>query len=136
MKQLLNIAIVLLLVGGVFGCKKDNDSDPISNPQGFWKGLYGSGTNPQTLDYAFLFRNNGTVRVYSQSSDTSIASKAEGVFTVNGKTVTTYYTYFSGSITGTYSTSATANSADNMMTGTYGSGTATNGGGTFTVSRQ
>lgn len=127
------IAAVLLL----FSCKKNNDDDKeYDSPDGYWTGLYGAGSTTPSQDYAWLFRSNGTVRVYSRSSDTAMASKAEGTYTLSGQTVTTSYTYFSGAITGSFSTLGVADGNFETISGTYGSGANNSGGGTFILNRK
>jgi hypothetical protein len=126
------LSCIALFVVLFSACKKDKEEN--EDPAGYWKGLYASGSLTPSQPYAVLFRPNGTVRVYSQSSDTSTGPKAEGTYKVNGSTITTSYTYFTGTITGSFST--TASSDGNSMEGSYGSGSSASGGGTFHLSRQ
>ena len=125
-------AFALLFLVLFSACKKDKEEN--ENPAGYWKGLYGSGTLSPSQAYSVLFRPDGTARIYSQSSDTSTGPKAEGTYKVIGSTVTTNYTYFTGSITGSFSTTSSSDGTE--MAGTYGSGSATSGGGTFYLSKQ
>jgi len=134
-----SIKIILLVsVLGIYSCKKDKEEAPPkrTSPIGYWKGLYGTGTNPQTQNYSWLFRSNGTIRVYSQAADTTGGSKAEGTYSVSGTIITNSYTYISGPLTGTFSTNSAVDANFQTLTGTYGSGTATSGGGTFTLTFQ
>ncbi len=136
MKSIKFILLISLTISTIYSCKKDKDPAKRTTPVGYWKGLYGIGTNPQTLNYSWLFRGNGTVRVYSQSTDTATASKAEGTYNTSGTTITTNYTYVSGPITGTFSTNSVVDQNFQTLSGTYGSGASSSGGGTFTLSFQ
>lgn len=101
--------------------------------EGFWVGEYGNGTNPPNAEYAFLFRLDGTVDVYT-GIDTTSASKAEGTYTVDGSIVSTTYTYIVAN--DTYSTEASVNVAYDHMEGTWGNDENTTGGGTFYLDKQ
>ena len=138
MKSTHKMLLIILTLSTLASCKKSGDDEDIqyTNPQGYWTGLYGSGSAVPSQNYAWLFRANGTVRVYSQSADTSVASKAEGTYVLSGQTVTTTYTYVSGAITGTFSTLAVADGDFINLTGTYGSGANNSGGGTFILNRK
>lgn len=136
MKLFQKMLLISMVVVSMYSCKKDNDDEPQDSPAGYWKGFYGSGTNPATQNYSWLFRENGTLRVYSQSADTTAGSKAEGTYSVNGSTIKTSYTYISGAISGSFSTTASTPDDFETMSGTYGSGSATTGGGTFILTRQ
>lgn len=61
-------------------------------------------------------------------SDTTTASKAEGTYTSVGNTFNATYTYSGG---GTFSVTATVNSINAFMEGTWGSGTSTTSGKFF-----
>jgi len=136
MKSFKTILLISIAILSIYSCKKDSKPEKRTSPVGYWKGFYGSGTNPQTQNYSWLFRSDGTIRVYSQSADTSGGSKAEGNYTVVGTTITTQYTYISGPITGTFSTNSVVDEEFENLSGTYGSGTNTSGGGTFSLSFQ
>ncbi len=138
MKLLKNPAFAILSLATILtfaSCEKDDDVTPAPAPSivGLWKGKYGAVGDYPTLGYTMLFRSNGTVRVFD-GTDTTIASKAEGTYSISGSTVTTNYTYLS--TTNTYSTSATFNSIYTFMEGTYGSGAVTTGGGQFFLVKQ
>lgn len=137
MKSTNKMLLVMLAIVTMVSCKKSDDEEiEYTTPDGYWVGVYGSGTTVPSQNYAWLFRSNGTVRVYSQSSDTASASKAEGTYSFSGLTVTTNYTYFTGAITGTFSTLAVAEDGFRQLSGTYGSGSSNSGGGTFTLTRR
>lgn len=116
-------------------CKKDKDeTPPPPSVVGFWKGKYGNGaTTYPTAAYAFLFRSNGTVRVF-EGADTTTAGKAEGTYTVSGTTVNTTYTYLNSGPT--YSTTAVTDAKFTLLEGSWGSGTNTTNGGRFFVNKQ
>ncbi|MFT4032511.1 MAG: hypothetical protein QM669_08825 [Siphonobacter sp.] len=129
MNRLTSSFLILLTVFAFIACSKDDDPKPGIN--GLWTGKYGSSTAAYpTNGYAFLFRSNGTVRVFN-GIDTTIASKAEGTYAILGTTITTNYTYQGTS--STYSTSATVNTNYTFMEGTWGSGTNTTNGGQFFI---
>ena len=125
MKQLV---FGLLMIAGMAACKKDKAATP--SVVGFWEGKYGNGSAVPGLDYFFLFRSNGTVRIYADGADTATSSKADGTYIVTGNTVTTTYTY-SGNIS--YSTLATADTEFKTLDGTWGDNANTSGRGTFRV---
>lgn len=138
MKTSNKMLLVILTLSLLISCKKDggDDDNEYTTPEGYWTGLYGNGSSIPSQNYAWLFRANGTVRVYSQSADTASASKAEGTYILSGQTITTSYTYFSGAITGSFSTLAVADGGFINLTGTYGSGSSNSGGGTFILKRK
>lgn len=92
--------------------------------EGLWIGVFGHGTLPADIGYAFLFRLDGTVRVFNlgNSADTTNAIyKAEGTYTISGSisnTVNTTYTYLEYEDE-TYSTEAYVNAAYDHMDGTW-----------------
>jgi hypothetical protein len=75
-------------------CKKDS---PVAHQSvvGFWKVKLGYGQTYPQVGYAYLFRENGTVRVYFlyNNPDTFFAVKAEGTYSVNGNQFYTTHTY-------------------------------------------
>ena len=125
------------IVAGILifaACKKQ--AAPIQQAPsvvGFWKGKYSnSPSDYPNAGYAFLFRNDGTVRVYD-GSDTASAGKAEGTYSVTGSSVKTTYVYNEAF---QFSTMAIADSHWTFMEGTWGSGTNTSGKGKFFVYKQ
>jgi len=126
MKQ--NILVILVIAVAVLtSCKKDKPSPSVV---GFWEGKYGFGGSVPDVGYFFLFRNNGTVRVYADQNDTAKAAKAEGTYIVTGNTVKTTYTYPPAT---SYSTIAEVDAGFTTMDGTWGGGANTSGSGTFRV---
>lgn len=126
----INIFFALLIAGfAALSCSKNDDPKPTLT--GFWKGKYGSSTTYPASEYAFLFRADGTVRVFT-SQDTTKAgtNKAEGTYAILGSTITTNYKYIAPGV-GTNSTSAVVTPNYTFMEGTWGSGTNITNGGRF-----
>ncbi|GAB3026545.1 hypothetical protein GCM10027051_34170 [Niabella terrae] len=121
------MAVAFFLLCGLLACKKDN---PKPTVVGYWTGEYGNGNDIPSHPYYFLFRSNGTVRVYADSEDTATAGKAEGTYIVTGNTVKTTYLYPPST---SYSTTATVDEGFTTMDGTWGSGASTSGLGTFRI---
>jgi hypothetical protein len=139
--KFLAIASIIAIVFA--SCSKDNNDTvltpvtptPAPSMVGLWKGKYGNGaTTYPTSGYAFLFRADGTVRVFN-STDTATAGKAEGTYTKSGATVTCTYTYIAPS-SGTYATSAAVDANFTFVEGTWGSGTNTTNGGMYFLNKQ
>ncbi|MGJ7033477.1 hypothetical protein [Niabella hirudinis] len=125
------LLIVLVALSILTACKKKKeDATPPPSVVGFWEGKYGNGSSVPGSSYFFLFRSNGTVRVYADNSDTASAGKAEGTYIVSGNTVKTTYTY-PPSIS--YSTQAIVDAGFATMDGTWGSGANVSGSGTFRI---
>jgi hypothetical protein len=132
-RKLISICVFTL---AFLSCSKSDDNTPAEQTlNSFWRGTYGRGTSVPSLPYMILFRDNGTMRVYAGELDTVLASKAEGSYTLQGNQLSTRYTYISGAFSGTYSARATMDAAQRSMSGTYGTGTSTEGGGTFILTR-
>lgn len=109
--------------------KKKENTNPRDRIVGFWSGKYGTGSQTPDKNYSFLFRKDGTVRIYADSADTASSGKAEGTFVVLNSTVKTPYNYIlSGN---SFSTSAEVDAGFTTMDGTYGSNANVSGGGTF-----
>ena len=133
MKALLAVLMMAFTIAILSSCKKDKTESP--GIRGYWQGKYGNGASAYpTLPYFFLFRNDGTVRIYANVADTATASKAEGTYTVSGSTVTTTYTYLT--VSQQYSTTATVDSRFTFIEGTWGNGTNTTNGGRFFLNKQ
>jgi len=133
MKKVISILTLAIVI---VSCSKSKDDAASPSPAsqtsiaGFWKGTYDvSGS------YAFLFRPDGTLRVYSNNADTALAKKGEGVYqlTADKKGIDGTYTYFS---TGThYSISAGITNEMKEMKGQYKQLDG-NAAGTFTINKQ
>lgn len=134
-------AITLSIIGFCFvlvflSCKKSSDPAPAPDPAyvGFWKGKYGNGATAYPANgYAFLFRKDGTVRVFN-NTDTTVAAKAEGIYSMLGTAVNTTYTYIVGGAQ--YSTVTSIDPNYTFQEGSWGSGTNTTNGGKFFIVKQ
>ena len=133
---LMVFAVTIMLAS----CKKDTTTvttniPPAPSILGLWKGKYGGGTAYPNSGYSFLFRADGTVRVFA-GADTTIltnASKAEGTYVKTATTVTTTYTYLGGGAT--YSTAATVDANITFIEGTWGAGASTTSGGLYFINK-
>lgn len=134
MKNVKIVFIVFFAVNILFACKT-KDKTPAPTIVGFWKGLYGYGTATPDIPYAFLFRQNSTVRTFARNTDTALAQKAEGTYSVTGTSVQTTYMYLPA-LDDQSSTTGTATENFSSMTGTWGSGTSRTDGGTFNLTKQ
>lgn len=130
MKRLL--LILTITVMGLASCKKEKTAKP--SLIGFWKGKYGNTTNYPSSGYGFLFRKDGSVRVYN-SVDTAASSKAEGTYTLTGSTINASYTY-QNAFADTYSFTGTVNPSFTFLEGTWGAGTNNNNGGRYFVVKE
>lgn len=98
--------------------KKTSGSElPPQNVTGYWMGLYGDTNGYPDNTYNFLFRANGTVRVYESTDTTDVNNTAEGTYQVQGTTVTTHYTFLNS--TETVNTTATLNGQYTFMQGSW-----------------
>ncbi|ANH83369.1 hypothetical protein A8C56_22400 [Niabella ginsenosidivorans] len=124
-KTLYALFTVLVLVA----CKKGKDAIQ-PTVIGYWEGNYGNGNEVPATPYIFLFRSNGTVRVYANNTDTATANIADGTYFVTGATVKATYTYPPSE---SYSVAATLDAGITAMDGTWGAGTNTTNGGSFRI---
>lgn len=135
MKQTFNfLAVLILLMASIltfWGCKKSKDD--VKTVVGYWEGKYGNGSGTPTLAYYFLFKSDGSVKVYANTADTASATKAQGTYTVSGTTIKTTYKFTSNL---TYSTSATVDNSFTSMAGTWGNNANTTDGGLFTLTKK
>lgn len=130
--KLLFIVIGIIAVS-LSACKKN---DPAPGLTGFWTGKYGSGNNYPTNGYAFLFRSDGTVRVFNDSDTTNAAvTRAEGIYSFLGSTVTAKYTYLNAGGS-TFSVTGAVNSQFTFIEGTWGPGDNTSGNGRYFLVKQ
>src|ERR1700722_14719007 len=129
---ILQAAALLFILSFTACTKKGQPAAPTSfTIVGYWQGKYADDlTSYPTNPYGFLFRSNGTVRVYNiKTADTSASYAAEGTYTFTGNILNTSYTYLNGG--GAFSTTATVDPDDTFMEGSWGSGTTTNTGNFF-----
>jgi hypothetical protein len=120
MKKLLIVTLAALFGVITFtSCKKEH-AIPKPSVVGYWKGKFGIGQQNDTHGYAFIFRENGTVRVYYYSSsnpDTTVAAIADGTYLLTGNQVNTTHIYlFNGA---KYSTVSTINASSSYMEGDW-----------------
>lgn len=125
MKKLM---LFICLICFVFvSCKKERTEQPVApGVAGFWKGKYNYYTTgyPDRVMYV-LFRSDSTVRVYQNNIDTSLASKANGTYTIKGDSVIANYV-FTGYAFNAYQTlKMVVNPSFTFMEGITGLGSAT-----------
>ena len=113
-------------------CSKSKDPEPTPSILGFWVGKYGNSAGAANADYAFLFKADGSLKVYANDADTSKATKAVGTYFISGTKITASYTYPGNA---KYSAAATADVNFKTLSGTWGSGTSTTGN-TFFMNKQ
>lgn len=115
-------------------CKKDKAAP--ATLVGLWQGKYSEGELYPNNGYTFLFRGDGTVRVFNGTDTTNEAvGRAEGIYSILGSTVNTKYTY-SGIGGTTFSTRSTVNDKFTFQEGTWGAGENTSGRGRFFLVKQ
>ncbi len=115
-------------------CKKDKPEP--ATLVGLWEGKYSEAELYPINGYIFLFRGDGTVRVFNGTDTTNEAvGRAEGIYSILGSTVTTKYTYF-GVGGATFSTRSTVNDKFTFQEGTWGAGENTSGRGRFFLVKQ
>lgn len=119
---LLTVMIVSCIL--FFSCKKNDDKQV--GIVGYWVGQYGSGDAAPSVDYCFLIKEDGRIRVYSNSADTTIGDRANGTYTFQGSTLTAYYAFSPDAI---YSTTAVLKG--NRLEGSWGNRLSNSNGGTY-----
>ncbi|MEZ0539068.1 hypothetical protein [Fibrella arboris] len=123
MKRHLTFFLLLAVISLAGACKKD-DIAPTPSMAGFWVGKYGNGAAAATVDYAFLIKSDGSMKVYANNADTAKASKASGTYFVSGTKINGSYSYSGGT---QYSFIATTDDKFTTMSGSWGSGSVTTG---------
>jgi hypothetical protein len=128
-----SLCIALALVGflSILSCEKDEIS--YSNVVGYWKGKIGIGTADPDSDIGVLFRNDGTLRVYSNSNDTTNANKVDDIYAVGNNVINMGYIEFGTPYN--RNMEGIINSGFTGIDGTWGAGAAVTGGGTFYLTR-
>jgi hypothetical protein len=132
MKKILLLGTTAMMLLVSVSCKKKKDPPPAPTVIGYWVGKYGNGSDAATLDYAFVFKSDGTVKVYANNADTSRATKGDGTYTISGTRITSTYVY-PGNLR--YSAIGTVDANFKIMTGTWGNGTVSTGN-TFFLNKQ
>lgn len=134
MKALFAYYVILISCFSFSSCKKnDATNHNYTNVVGFWKGKTGTGTVAPNTDIAILFKGDGTMRVYNNSSDTASARKVDDLYYVNSNIINMSYleagNAYSTKMQGTINTNFT------RIDGTRGVGAAVTGEGTFYLMR-
>lgn len=135
MKKMLFLGTTAMILLAAVSCKKKKDTAPPPTPTvtGFWVGKYGSGTGTPTTAYAYLFKGDGTLRVYTGNiTDTVRATKADGIYILSGTQVKCTYIYPSNY---RFSSMGIINVDAGTITGTWGEGTVSTGN-TFFLNKQ
>ncbi|MBX3242455.1 MAG: hypothetical protein KIT80_04895 [Chitinophagaceae bacterium] len=131
---LLGIFPVVVFTATLSSCKKDKPEP--ATLVGLWEGKYSEAELYPINGYMFLFRGDGTVRVFNGTDTTNQAvGRAEGIYSILGSTVTTKYTYVGVGGT-TFSTRSTVNTRFTFQEGTWGAGENTSGRGKFFLVKQ
>jgi hypothetical protein len=125
--RLTKTVAVMLAIAGFVSCGKDKNDEPAPPPptavvevKGYWTGIYTtSGTLAQDK-YGMLIKAGGAARVYSLdvSTDTTMIpalAKVDGTWVLNGTTLEVSYAQAGNQ----YTTSATVNSVQKTMIGTW-----------------
>ena len=126
MKNAFILFLAIAALSIVASCKKSSSSTTPS-VVGYWTGSTGSD------GIEFLFRSNNTIRVFLASTDTSLADKYEGTYTVGSDSVRAHWNGVGGF--GEKSAAGKLNTAATTMVGTFGDGTSTAGLGIFTITK-
>ena len=123
---LVKSVVMIFALVGVVSCQKNKSDDPAPPPvpvveaKGYWTGIYTTTGRVGEDKYGMLIKADGTARVYSLdvSMDTTLISplaKVDGTWALLGTTLQVNYTD-----NGTqFSTSATVNSVEKTMIGTW-----------------
>ncbi|WP_375448319.1 hypothetical protein [uncultured Fibrella sp.] len=130
MKPQLKLFVLAGILSIAGACSKKDDPTPTMI--GFWVGKYGNGSSAATIDYAFLLKSDGSMKVYANNADTAKASKASGTYFISGTKINGSYVYAG---TDKYSMTATTDDKFTTMSGSWGSGTTTTGNTFFMTKR-
>jgi hypothetical protein len=148
MKDFIIFSITLLLFSTMLAsCKKDTVTNtvtvkdtvaPVRTIVGYWQGQFAIYTTPQQYPtdgaIGFLYRANGTVRVYDGfvPLDTATSVTAEGTYNISGLTVFTNFTIYSTALSAT----ETVDSAFTFFQGTLGDSPNVSGDDVFFAGKQ
>lgn len=116
MKKLIIISIIATTL---FAACKKSKTEP--SPVGSWAGLF----QPGDISYTLVINADGT---------TKVKGTGNGTWKLTGSTLTSTYSY-PGNTT-IYNTTGALNVDFNTMTGTWGTATSSNNGGTFVLTKQ
>jgi hypothetical protein len=133
MKKIMLVAV--LFTAMFVSCKKESCPTPAAPTypiEGYWTGLYGSGTTAPSSGFSMVIEAGGKI-IVADGATINGSSNARGTYTIVGNVFKATYTYPPSN---TYSFTATFNSAGKLETGTWGSGTSVTGGGTWFMDRK
>lgn len=129
-----NIISLLLVSTYIFtSCEKDEIVK--ENPktvEGFWEGKFGNGDDEPDQYIAYLFRKDGSVKVYGDP-DTTKTPFANGLYEVNGQNIGAKYIYNNGTIHSVY---GMIDEKFTIIDGVWGIGDNVNDGGLFSVNKK
>lgn len=117
--------LAALLAAAVSACGSSG-AEPVHTLPGVWTGNYGNGSAAPATPYQFAFLADGQIRVRANSG---LGDTASGTWTESAGIVSATFTYDAGA--DTYSIAASRNGG--TLTGTWGAGASSTGGGTFTM---
>lgn len=134
MKKVIYSIVILMMITIAISCKKNKAVSAPVSINGFWTGTgieTGTGTAPFSVK--ILYKDNNIVRSYGlSSSDTSIAGKYDGTYSIDTDSIRTtvvlsssYSVYYTGKL----------NSTKDGMSGTYNYGTSSPFHGTFSINK-
>jgi hypothetical protein len=130
------VMLVAVLFTAMFAsCKKEScpaAAVPTYPIEGYWTGLYGTGTAAPSLGYSMVVEAGGKI-VVADGATLNGGSNARGTYTIVGNVFKGTYAF---SPTNTYSFTATFNSAGKLEAGTWGSGANVSGIGTWFMDRK
>ncbi len=134
MKKNLFFAILgLSFVLFAASCSKSDTTPPANTtPEGTWVGNHNNNYGGPVYYLALNIKANGVLVVNANSAVSP--DIANGTWSLVADSLRATYTYVSSSTT--YSLVAKYSTTSNIMTGTYGIGTSTVGGGVFSVTKQ
>ena len=135
MKKTIYIAVLSLIIGlAATSCKKDETKAKFS-PVGFWKGKWSNSSSPTpTPNNEFLwltFKEDGTIRVCYDDTDTTGSNKASGTYTVSDDNTVSW-------IVPDFDESSVANVRENetKLVGSWGQTPSNNNQGLLEVTKQ
>lgn len=89
MKTILFPVICCLILAA--SCKKEKEEPKAPGLAGYWVGKYSYySTDYPTSYFAFLFKPDSTLRVYT-NADTTVGYRGNGTYTLKGDSVKAYY---------------------------------------------
>lgn len=134
--KFLKFAIVALLMSAAFSsCKKDNDNDftPPSNKtiEGKWVGKYGYDNDAPSIYYCLNVKSAGIIEELNSSGASKCTS---GTWSLNGNQFSAKYQW-KAPLNTIFSVVATYDPATGKLSGTWGWGDNTTGGGKWETNK-